>query len=195
VRVCGAPCDAELPVDTQYRVTGESIRPSAAFFLAPRGEGRVTLHVDASTTAAFDGGALVVTAGSIAVVGGIAALVIKWMHGAVRDISNAPMCLGGDGELSCYDPHDTEAAAAFAKAHPGSGPMKVATAEWAVVAAGAAVVGVGGWIMGANAQSSVKQADATEMVTALARLPTWHDDPIAKRVPPPSALPFLSGSF
>ncbi len=67
--VCASPCDAEVPVEGSYRITGDGVHKSRGFHLHPDGSGQVTLDVE-------PGSSLGHTAGVIMVIGGIPATAV-----------------------------------------------------------------------------------------------------------------------
>jgi len=73
---CSAPCDADLPVDDNYRVVGSGIRASRPFRLAARPGERVYLTVDAASKGAFVGGIVLISIGApVLLIGGLVLLV------------------------------------------------------------------------------------------------------------------------
>lgn len=69
---CTSPCDHELPLDVNYRVTGSGVRTSGAFRLLAKPGEHVTLNVNTGSSTAFDGGV------AMALLGGITATVGFW---------------------------------------------------------------------------------------------------------------------
>jgi len=80
--VCGAPCDAPMPLDALYRVTGPEVQPSKAFRLAALAGERVVIDVDPTTDAAHAGGEALMIGGGIGIVGGAAILYVDLLASA-----------------------------------------------------------------------------------------------------------------
>jgi hypothetical protein len=94
--VCVAPCEERVPAGTALRVKGESVYPSAAFYL-PKGRDSVTLHANTATksgrtvaaVAAVGGG--IVFGNSVGIL--LAGLVMKSIPDA-RDSSSTYVTVG-----------------------------------------------------------------------------------------------------
>jgi hypothetical protein len=74
--VCTAPCDAQLPVEWTYRVSGNGIRPSNPFRLTGNPGDHVNVTVNASSTAWFVVGIVIVPIAGFFTLGGLLAVLI-----------------------------------------------------------------------------------------------------------------------
>jgi hypothetical protein len=61
--VCTSPCDAQLPTEGHYRITGEGSRPSREFMIPPSGR-TATLTVTPSSQGWFVGGIVLISVGA-----------------------------------------------------------------------------------------------------------------------------------
>jgi hypothetical protein len=61
--VCGRACNAPLPTHATYRFSGDGIRSSPAFELAPKGDSAI-LHVETRPKGAFIAGAVLTSVGA-----------------------------------------------------------------------------------------------------------------------------------
>ena len=68
---CTSPCDAELPVDREYRIRGNSLRPTPPFRLAGRAGDTVTLRVTGASKGLFTGGIALLAVGGAGVIAGL----------------------------------------------------------------------------------------------------------------------------
>ncbi|HEY6463825.1 MAG TPA: hypothetical protein VIY73_26830 [Polyangiaceae bacterium] len=70
--VCSSPCDTDLPIGPRYRVNGEGRIPSEPFGLAGRPGDRVAVRVAGGSKAWFVAGIVLVPAGTLVALTGIA---------------------------------------------------------------------------------------------------------------------------
>ncbi|MGH7282903.1 MAG: hypothetical protein ACRELY_15370, partial [Polyangiaceae bacterium] len=152
---CNSPCDRELPLDSNYRVTGSNVRTSGAFRLLAKPGDHVTLDVNAGSSAGFSGGV------AMALLGGLTATVGFWGW-YVTLLSNVSYDDCYDGEY-CSSSHHTS-------------PV-----PWAITMGVGAAVGTVGLILAiANEKTKVAQqtgAPDPKKEALLAplpdRSPTW----------------------
>ena len=70
VTACVSPCDVNVPVGDQYRISGDGVRPSSSFFLKASAGEHVRLRVStSSSTASGWGKALLIGGGVITLLG------------------------------------------------------------------------------------------------------------------------------
>lgn len=175
--VCESPCDRELPLDSNYRITGSSIRTSGAFRLLAKPGEHVTLDVNAGSSAGFTGGV------TMALLGGLTATVGFWGW-YVALLNNATYDCTGDGY--CYD-----------------GNHHVSPVPWAITMGVGAAVGTVGLILAvANEKTKVAQqtgAPDPKKEASLAplpeRSPTWLNLKPAGFPAAPQTTPIFSVKF
>ncbi len=175
VAACSAPCDADLPLDAEYRIVGDGIRKSSPFRLAANDGGRVTLDVNAATKGGFAGGIVLTSLGPIVMLVGAVVVAIGEADKSLQTDFN------GSGSTS------------------SSGSSTITTG-WVTVAVGA-VATVGGILMIAgNSRSSVAQSRDdgrrdSARADAWKRLPTWHEEANALASPKTALVPLFTGKF
>lgn len=177
---CESPCDEPFDGSTQYRVSGEGIRPSQPFYVTPGADGSATVRVKPATLTGYRTGiGLVAGGGALIVAGAIVALAGS--PSSTRDAQTNPT----NGETS----------------NTHTGVMFVASA---LVVSGLAVGIAGGATTLDNTQSSV--AGSVRLVDE--RAPAQGARPplrleARRHEPTPSpaiatpfvALPLLQGTF
>jgi len=172
--VCAAPCDAQVPLGREYRISGEGIRPSRPFGIqAPPGQ-RVTLSVVTGSRAGYSGGLALTSVGSAAVVVGLFVV----LFGALGTCDSFGNCTPADGGVE--------------------------TAGLVITLAGVAVLVGGIILVASNSRSRatqtigelVPQAPARPE-TAWLRAPLWHDAirESAAGQPKSIGIPIFSHSF
>jgi len=72
--LCTGACDAAVPRDGMYRVSGRAVRPSLPIALLPAGDHSLELRVSPGYRAAWVGGVLLSTLGPVVVTGGAVAV-------------------------------------------------------------------------------------------------------------------------
>jgi hypothetical protein len=73
--VCGRTCRAPLPMHATYRFSGDGIRSSPSFELAPKGD-RAILHVETRPKGAFIAGAVLTAVGAASLGAATAAVAV-----------------------------------------------------------------------------------------------------------------------
>lgn len=166
---CPAPCGVKLPVGT-YRIAGDGVRPSRTFKLAPSGDERVTLTVNAGSKAGFVGGLV-----STSVGGG--ALVV----GAVLVLSSLRCTAGGFFQSTCTT---------------AEGPR---TAGYVSMLIGAVAVAVGVPTLVANARTKVtfpsEVRDSPDRTLPTRRPDAARDRALDVPMPEVSVAPLFGGTF
>jgi hypothetical protein len=94
VTACESPCDAELPLDNEYRIVGTGVRPSSDFRLEASPGQRVVLEVNPSSKAVRAAGIVIGSLGITAVVTGI--YLWAWTLPALSACTSGPYDNGCD---------------------------------------------------------------------------------------------------
>jgi hypothetical protein len=169
--MCSGPCDKLVPVEWEYQVRSEGVRPSAPFLLEPAPGGRVSVKVDPATTRA-------VVLGMIGVIGGgvvTATGLILWGVGAV-------------GQYTTYDNEGNPTTRSVGSAVEPTGIV--------LTAAGLACIVVGGLTVLNNLTTSVKHEPGPSPI-AKAPPPTAPRPEFARRAEAPAVteMPLLKVTF
>jgi hypothetical protein len=170
---CTSPCDADVGLKQEYRITGSGLRTSTSFRIAARPGEHVTVDVNAGTKAGLAGGIVFVSLGPLAMFIGL--IVV-----AVANASESFTTYNGSGT-----------ATTGSRDHSGA-----ATTGWIITACGAGAT-VGGIFMIVGSKTTVELSTQKREKASIdgARLPTWHDDRSPLRGPTPFNVPLLSGTF
>ncbi len=173
--VCAAPCDAQLPIGREYRISGEGVRPSRPFGLGAAPGQRVIITASGASRGAFAGGVALTTVGTAAVIIGLVVLLV-----------------GAAGTCDAFSGVCT-------------GSSSGAETAGAVISIAGAAAMVGGIIlMASNARTRTTQIVAQALPpapdrpqTAWLRAPIWHESPreSASGLPKTVGIPLLSHSF
>jgi hypothetical protein len=86
--LCVAPCEERVPAGTALRVKGESIYPSAAFYL-PRGRDSVTLHANTATKSGRTMAAIAAVGGGLVFLNGTGVLLAGLMLKSVPEMRDS----------------------------------------------------------------------------------------------------------
>ncbi len=172
--VCQAPCDASLPLQASYRISGDGTRRSKPFVISPTPDGKATLDVARGTTTGFALGITFVATGPIVFLIGLAVTVLGAAASSANDCTNA------------------------------TGSRCTASDAGAVITTGIVLMGVGiggtvigGILLGNNIRTKVGQVGVTipgyPGAQDLVRRPTWY----AERPPVPASatIPLVAVPF
>jgi hypothetical protein len=177
--VCSAPCDLVLPLDREYRVSGEDMRNSRTFQLGAAPGQHVFITVSPASKGAFAAGIGLTSVGGGGIIVGLSMLLV----GLVLDVSN---CADG---IDCNSQPRSEAT------------LLDAGAIVSVIGLG---VMIGGIVLFAtnfksHASTTVSQllpGPAPRPDTAWLKAPLWHDGSRESAgMPRPVGFPILSQSF
>jgi hypothetical protein len=94
--LCVAPCEERVPAGTALRVKGESIYPSAAFYL-PKGRDSVTLHANTATKSGRTVAAVAAVGGGIVFGNGVGIVLVGLVMKSIpeaRDTSGTYVAVG-----------------------------------------------------------------------------------------------------
>jgi len=177
--MCSSPCDMELPLDLEYRLLGDGVRPSQPFRLQALAGQHEVIDVTAASKGGYVGGVTLVGIGSVLI--GLGLIVLAF--GALQN------SVGG----TCPDGISTGCGS------PGNGTEAVGGIMALVGAAGL----VGGIVLTVNnSRTSAKQSIAQPGPRARlgddgawVRLPMWHDASAQRSLPTPQLSPIFSRSF
>lgn len=178
--MCSSPCDMELPLDLEYRLLADGVRPSQPFRLQALAGQREVIDVTSASKGGYVGGVTLVSIGSVLI--GLGLIVLAF--GALQN-SVGGTCSDGSLSTSC--------------GNPGNGTEAVGGVMALVGAAGL----VGGIVlMVNNSRTSAKQSIAQPGPRARlgddgawVRLPMWHDASGQRSLPTPQLSPIFSRSF
>jgi hypothetical protein len=161
--VCTGACNASLPLEPMYRISGSGVRTSGSFHLLGKPGDRIALHLNTASSAAFGGGV------TMALLGGLAATIGFW--GSLIASSN-------DDQYNYeYDEYQQPQ-------HHNS------VVPWIVTGLVGAAVGTVGLVMAvSNEKTKVNQSTSTEKTAKAAaslfttktasnapdRVPTWSN--------------------
>jgi hypothetical protein len=174
---CMAPCDAELPLANDYRITGEGIRSSRVFRITAMAGQHVVINVNPASKGGFTGGVVLTSIGPVVFFIG----AIVW--------------LVGEAEASLYSTDSSDNGLSSGQSN-GKG-AETTGGVMMLVGLGALVGGVV-LIVG---NSHTKQSQEVVQPPAHAgadwlRLPTWHEAVGPERsIPVAPAVPLFSRSF
>jgi hypothetical protein len=178
--VCAAPCDAQVPLEREYRIVGEGIRPSRAFAIEANPGQHVVMSVSAASRAGFSAGLALSSVGGAAVVVGLVVL----FYGAFG------ACQTTDAFGDCL----------ATQADPG-----VETVGAVISIAGVAILVTGIILMASNARThAVQSVSVADLLptpparpeTAWLRAPMWHDSTKESTgFARPMGFPIFSRSF
>jgi hypothetical protein len=156
--VCAGPCDAAVPLDREYRISGEGIRPSRAFRIHAEPGQRVVLNVSTASRSAYSAGLALTSVGSATIVVGLVVLVFGAFAGPCQATDEFGDCLQTTGDSG----------------------VETAGGVIALVGAGILVAGIVIWA--SNLRTTESQT-VTELMpkapvraeTSWLRAPIWHD--------------------
>jgi hypothetical protein len=177
--VCNSPCDGQVSVADEYRVTGENLNDSAAFLLdGSKGE-KITLNVSPGSKKKYTTGIVLLGAGGALALGGVITIAAGASNAAVP---------GADGTTTTDK------------------NFNIMTVGTVLIVAGVATGIGGGSLMVDNGRTHVegpiaapeeKKTDTkgplNVEVHVSSRTPTWHEDAVT--APKAMTVPLLSGTF
>lgn len=174
---CNSPCDREMPLDSNYRVTGSNVRTSGAFRLLAKPGDHVTLDVNTGSSAGFSGGV------TMALLGGLTATIGFWGW-YITLLDNETYGYDDSGYYSGSSHH--------------ASPV-----PWAITTGVGAVVGTVGLVMAvANEKTKVQQAvgapdpkKEASLDPLTDRSPTWLNLKPAGFPAAPQTTPIFSVKF
>jgi hypothetical protein len=184
VTACESPCDAQLPLNNDYRIVGEGIWASSEFELEGSPGQRVVIKVNPATRFARTAGIVTAAVGLTAAVVGIYIVAVAATANCLNTVNTTTGCNSSGGGT---------------------------TVGWVIVAAGLVTAGVGGVLILMNLRTGQSQelqspahgglwrgdlAKATTTEDAYKRVPTFRDPtPADRAMPIPTSIPLFSGTF
>jgi hypothetical protein len=172
---CDSPCDKWLPLDGDYRISGEGMPQSSNFTLRGNSGDRVTVHVEPGSKGPAAAGWVLFGVGTAGVVVGLTLLLTGWILDTADKAGNTDSRINGD--------------------------LKSGGAASAI---GGLVLVVGGIVLVSMNKRTTTDQDVTHATAAKAddrwlRLPVWKDvgsaAPARSDAPAPLTMPIFSASF
>jgi hypothetical protein len=173
--VCAAPCDVPLPLDRDYRVSGEGIRNSRVFRLEANPGQRVIISVSPTSKGAFAGGIALTSVGA----GGIVVGLVMVLVGLVNNCVTSVTC----------------------EQNQSNAPLEEAGASVALIGLGAMVAGIVLFATNIHSRATptlaeLMPAPVARPETAWLKAPVWHDSPRESSIAPATVpYPVFSRSF
>ena len=173
---CSSPCDADLPLDKRYRLSGPQMRESRPFMLKGRPGQVIILHPHAASRAGFAGGIVLLSLGGLVTLVSLLAI-------AVADFEADP-CKGIDPDPNCQNDYS----------RPARRPVNYAS-EGVGIGVGLVMVVAGIALVGANHDTKLDDADSNVRPRPVPRLPEWRNDTDPARVPRLTSFPIFRATF
>ena len=181
---CTSPCDVDMPLNDDYRISGSGIFQSRDFHLEGSAGGHVVIAVDPSTRSTFLlGGVLTAVGGIIDYVGLLTLAAASTSSYACT--TNTRSSYSYSGSSCSY--HDSDSGSVI-----GAG----------ILIAGTAMMVTGVIIMLANGSTGVSQSESSTRTASVRPLDSyrreaiWHTPNLATPAAPPAlSLPLFSKAF
>ncbi len=173
--ICQAPCDTQVPLDYEYRISGSSIRRSKPFSIQANPGQRVTLVVNPASKGAFIGGLVLTGVGPVVIIVGLFTALV----GALE-------------QTTTYD--------SFGNPSTVNNGQSTETTGWIISLVGVGMLVTGIILFSSNSKTKATQevasADRPSRDDAWLRLPTWHEGAsVEKSLPKAATVPIFSRSF
>ena len=173
---CTSPCDADLPLDKRYRLSGPEMRESRPFMLNGRPGEVIILHPHAASRAGFAGGIVLLSLGGLVTLVSLLAI-------AVADIEADP-CQGIDPDPNCRNDYS----------RPAPRPVNYAP-EGVGIGVGLVMVVAGIAMLVANHDTKLDDANSNDWPRPVPRLPEWRPDTEPARMPRITSIPIFRATF